>query len=258
MVLTHLKVQPGESITVKGMVLLDAKSFALNMGRAGSDLALHFNPRFESHGDTRIIICNSLQGGEWGEEQREPDFPFQPGQDAQGSVLSADKCVPLGSCGCDYNGHYYKPSEEFWDDENCHSRCSCDSSLGTVVCRKTSCKAKERCSVVNGVRGCHTISYSTCIGTGDPHYTTFDGKKYDFMGTCIYQFAALCSEDPTLTPFNVKVENNNRGSKAVSFTKRVTLEVYNVTISLSQEHPRKIQERAEKENKGNQLLPPAN
>ncbi|XP_034612354.1 IgGFc-binding protein-like isoform X3 [Trachemys scripta elegans] len=158
-----------------------------------------------------------------------------------GYVLSTDKCIPLGSCGCDYNGRYYKPSEEFWADENCHSRCRCDSSLGTVVCRKTSCKAKEKCSMVNGVRGCHAISYSTCIGTGDPHYTTFDGKKYDFMGTCIYQFAALCSEDPTLTPFNVKVKNNNRGSKAVSFTKTVTLEVYNVTISLSQEHPRKIQ-----------------
>ncbi|XP_074826817.1 galectin-1-like [Natator depressus] len=57
--------------------------FVLNVGRAGSDLALHFNPRFESHGDARVIICNSLQGGEWGEEQREPDVPFQPGQDAK-------------------------------------------------------------------------------------------------------------------------------------------------------------------------------
>ncbi|XP_077688940.1 galectin-1-like [Eretmochelys imbricata] len=64
--------------------LMNHNRFALNVGRAGSDLALHFNPRFESHGDTRIIIiCNSLQGGEWGKEQREPDFPFQPGQDAK-------------------------------------------------------------------------------------------------------------------------------------------------------------------------------
>ncbi|XP_067406912.1 16 kDa beta-galactoside-binding lectin-like [Emydura macquarii macquarii] len=83
MVLTHLKVQPGECITVKGMVPPDAKSFALNLGRAGSDLALHFNPRFESQGDTCTIICNSLQGRTWGEEQREPEFPFQQGQETK-------------------------------------------------------------------------------------------------------------------------------------------------------------------------------
>ncbi|XP_032083613.1 IgGFc-binding protein-like [Thamnophis elegans] len=53
--------------------------------------------------------------------------------------------------------------------------------------------------------------------------------------------AGLCSQDPSLTPFLVTVENNHRGNKAVSFTKVVTLEIYNFIISMSQEFPEKIQ-----------------
>ncbi|XP_062996672.1 IgGFc-binding protein-like [Elgaria multicarinata webbii] len=158
-----------------------------------------------------------------------------------GYVFNDKQCIPSSNCVCIYKGLRYKPGEEFWDDENCQSRCKCDPSLGSVNCWKASCKASEKCAMVNGVRRCKGTTYSTCIGTGDPHYTTFDGRKYDFQGTCIYQMAGVCSEDPTLTPFLVTVQNNNRGSKAVSFTKVVTLEVYNMIISLSMEHPRKIQ-----------------
>ncbi|XP_068280828.1 IgGFc-binding protein-like isoform X2 [Nyctibius grandis] len=157
----------------------------------------------------------------------------------QGFVLHHDACVPVETCSCLHNGRSYKVQEEFWEDGSCQSRCRCEVG-GKVTCKKAGCKGHEKCVTVNGVPKCQATKYLTCIGTGDPHYTTFDGLKYDFQGTCIYQFAALCAQDPQLVPFTVKVENNNRGNKAVSFTKTVTLEVYGNSITMSQEHPRKV------------------
>ncbi|XP_055655119.1 IgGFc-binding protein-like isoform X1 [Falco peregrinus] len=157
----------------------------------------------------------------------------------EGFVLHGEACVPAETCRCFHNSHSYQVHEEFWEDESCQSRCRCEVG-GKVACRKAGCKAHQKCIMVDGVPSCQANKYFTCIGTGDPHYTTFDGLRYDFQGTCVYQFAALCTQDPQLTPFTIKVENNNRGSKAVSFTKTVTLEVYGNVISMSQEHPRKV------------------
>uniref|UniRef100_A0A672TGZ4 VWFD domain-containing protein n=1 Tax=Strigops habroptila TaxID=2489341 RepID=A0A672TGZ4_STRHB len=158
----------------------------------------------------------------------------------QGYVLSGGQCVALASCGCTHDGRYHLPGEEFWADETCSSWCRCDPTLAMVVCKEMACKPSETCSVVKGVRRCVAKSRSICVATGDPHYTTFDGRRYDFMGTCAYQLVALCSDDPTLVPFMVTVENNNRGNSVVSYTKEVTLEVYNMSLSLSQEHPKKL------------------
>uniref|UniRef100_A0A9L0IMX8 Galectin n=1 Tax=Equus asinus TaxID=9793 RepID=A0A9L0IMX8_EQUAS len=53
--------------------------FVLNLGKDSDNLCLHFNPRFNMHGDANTIVCNSKDGGAWGTEQRESAFPFQPG-----------------------------------------------------------------------------------------------------------------------------------------------------------------------------------
>ena len=53
--------------------------FAVNVGKDSSTLMLHFNPRFNCHGDVNTIVCNSKEDGTWGEEDRKADFPFQHG-----------------------------------------------------------------------------------------------------------------------------------------------------------------------------------
>ncbi|XP_041425756.1 uncharacterized protein LOC108696888 isoform X5 [Xenopus laevis] len=159
----------------------------------------------------------------------------------EGFILSSDQCVPSTSCGCNYKGLYYQANEEYWADDSCSSYCRCDPQSGEVVCQDRRCKAGEVCKVVNGKRGCHPSGFSTCIASGDPHYTTFDGRKFDYMGTCIYQMVKVTSADSTLTPFSVTVQNNNRGKKTVSFTKVVTFEVYGQNIVVDKDKPREIQ-----------------
>ncbi|CAN2388180.1 binding of sperm to zona pellucida, partial [Pristimantis euphronides] len=159
----------------------------------------------------------------------------------QGYVSSVGQCIDVTTCGCIYKDLYYKPNQEFWFDNKCSVYCKCDPILGMVVCKEDKCQDKERCMLRNGVRDCYPVSFSTCVSTGDPHYTTFDGWKYNFMGTCVYHLTGLCSSvDPNLTPFQVKVQNEGRGSKVVSYTKSLTLEVYNQTITLTRDYPQKV------------------
>ncbi|XP_051473600.1 16 kDa beta-galactoside-binding lectin isoform X2 [Apus apus] len=99
LVVTQLDIQPGECIKVKGKILSDAKGFAVNVGKNSSTLLLHFNPRFDCHGDVNTIVCNSKEEGTWGEEDRKADFPFQQGDKTEklGTDLGAEQTRLLPS-----------------------------------------------------------------------------------------------------------------------------------------------------------------
>lgn len=109
-----------------------------------------------------------------------------------------------------------------------------------MKCHEASCSAKEVCTLVDGERTCAATSQATCSASGDPHYKTFDGRKFDFQGTCVYQLVGLCSRQEGLEPFNVTVQNDHRGSTSVSFTKTVKLYIYGITLTLSRQYPNRI------------------
>ncbi|XP_053111910.1 galectin-1 [Hemicordylus capensis] len=87
---TSLQVAPGQRISVKGDIPPGAKSFVINLGKNKDDLLIHFNARFDIHGDVRTIVCNSKNKGQWGKEHRETNFPFQEGSSAE-VLFSHDK-----------------------------------------------------------------------------------------------------------------------------------------------------------------------
>ncbi|KAM8773743.1 lectin, galactoside-binding, soluble, 2b [Acanthopagrus schlegelii] len=61
----------------------DCNSFAINIGHDADNIAMHFNPRFDFGGDENTIVYNSKSGGDWGEEIRESNFPFQRGEECK-------------------------------------------------------------------------------------------------------------------------------------------------------------------------------
>ena len=160
----------------------------------------------------------------------------------EGFVLNGESCVPLPSCGCVYQGTYHPPGQTFHPGSGCHSLCRCEEG-GLVSCEPSSCGPHEACKPSGGVLGCVAVGSATCQASGDPHYTTFDGRRFDFMGTCVYTLAQTCGTRPGLAQFAVLQENVAWGNGKVSVTRAITVQVANFTLRLEQRQ-RKVTVRA--------------
>ncbi|XP_026330001.1 hemocytin [Hyposmocoma kahamanoa] len=135
----------------------------------------------------------------------------------EGLLLEESRCVSKEECHCRLRNKSFKPGEKVRQDCN---ECTCEA--GQWKCSTTACRAR-------------------CSSIGDPHYTTFDGLKYDFMGHCTYTLmtgdnitidvenvacSGAVSEAMNLTPY--------KGEGKPSCTKAVTINYGAVSLHLKQ------------------------
>lgn len=76
-----------------------------------------------------------------------------------------------------------------------------------------------------------SIDTSTCIASGDPHYTTFDKRRYNFMGNCSYLMSAPCNKSSP--NYEVHADNEIRWNQpSISYVKAVHVHIDMMKISI--------------------------
>ncbi|XP_048475959.1 zonadhesin-like [Rhincodon typus] len=71
----------------------------------------------------------------------------------------------------------------------------------------------------------------TCIVSGDPHYITFDNRKFTFLGTCTYTLARNC-HNKTGPWFSIEGKNEERGLPGATYLRKLYITIDGITITL--------------------------
>ncbi|XP_051984548.1 zonadhesin [Xyrauchen texanus] len=118
--------------------------------------------------------------------------------------------IRRGQCGAQCQS-----GAQFWTDET--TRCTCTDEQLT-------------CSHIPLSHDDST--FGTCHVASDPHYTTFDGVSFHFVGPCTYVLSRVCDKSVLLPEFSVEVQNEQRGDSPVSSIQQVNVNLQGLRVTL--------------------------
>ncbi|KGL74007.1 Mucin-2, partial [Tinamus guttatus] len=128
-------------------------------------------------------------------------------------------CVQEKDCPCVHNKQWYSHGDEVTVD--CKT-CTCQS--GSWSCTKVG------------------VCYGTCTIYGSGHYITFDGKFYDFDGSCEYVATQdFCGDKNSSSSFSVITENVPCGTTGVTCSKAIKMFLGNTELKLENKDYKEIQ-----------------
>lgn len=149
-----------------------------------------------------------------------------------GLVHSSSLCVRPDNCGCFHRGEYLRAAQEV---STCEQSCLCHAG-GRVTCRNISCGENEECKLIKGVHGCHPRPKVAQCSVDGSQYATFDGRTFEFHGSCNYTLAQTCTlRDQDVEPFIITARSNLRGGG------HINLQIYQMNFKMSSDFPGEVQ-----------------
>ncbi|XP_055578551.1 mucin-2 [Falco cherrug] len=127
-------------------------------------------------------------------------------------------CVEAKDCPCFHNNQWYSSGQKITVDCN------------TCTCQKGFWSCTEH------------VCYGTCMIYGSGHYITFDGKFYDFDGSCEYVATQdFCGDKNSSGSFSIITENVPCGTTGVTCSKAIKMFLGKTELKLENKDYKEIQ-----------------
>ena len=157
-----------------------------------------------------------------------------------GFITSQIGCVRPHQCGCtDSRGKYQNLNSTFWSPDDCGQICICGPATGEMHCRPAQCPRGMVCKQLQHKRLCQPDDPKNCTLITGLHFTTFDGRHFDFRDSCSYLLVKTKANLTGVTPFNITISDASC-HKRLFHSLDLTLLMYGLELVVRKDEPGKV------------------